>query len=169
MERLVAFQGKSKLRKAVLNMLVKQQSEDQHKLAHSVFLKMDDDRSGVIDKKEIESAFKRSKSLKLKDMDDNKIHRMISEIDYNENSQIEYTEFVAATLDKDVLENEDTLRGLFNLFDLDNDGSIDKMELVKAFSKFGRDITIAEIDAILKTHDLKGIGQIDFDSFKHMI
>ena len=94
---------------------------------------------------------------------------MISEIDYNENQQIEYTEFVAATLDKDVLKNKETLKGLFNQFDLDNDGSIDKMELLKSFSKFGRDITVTEIDAILKQHGRKDTNQIDFENFQQII
>ena len=66
----------------------------------------------------------------------------MNEVDYNDNSEIEYTEFIAATLDNNVLNNEQTLQGLFNLFDIDNDGHIDKEELVQTFSKFGKHITL---------------------------
>ena len=83
-------------------------------------------------------------------MDNGKINNMIKQIDYNDNQQIEYTEFIAATLDEKVLQDHDTLKGLFNQFDLANDGHIEREELIKTFSKFGRNITIKEVDAMLK-------------------
>lgn len=57
---MTAFHGKSKLKKAALNMLVKQRSEDKNKLAHSVFVKIDCDKSGAIDKDELVMALKKS-------------------------------------------------------------------------------------------------------------
>ena len=90
---------------------------------------------------------------------------MISEIDLNENNQIDYSEFIAATLDGDVLKHKKVLEGLFNQFDLDNDGKIDKDELVKTFSKFGKEITSEEIDTIIKQHDPTGNGEIDMHAF----
>lgn len=56
----MAFHGKSKLKKAALNMLVKQRSESKNSLAHSVFSRIDRDKSGTIDKDELVSALKKS-------------------------------------------------------------------------------------------------------------
>ena len=63
-------------------------------------------------------------------MDKDKITSMISEIDYNDNNEIEHTEFIAATISDSVFQNEKVLEGLFFQFDLDNDGMINKEELV---------------------------------------
>lgn len=41
LNRLIAFQGKSKLKTAALNMLVKQMSEEKNKRARSIFTRMD--------------------------------------------------------------------------------------------------------------------------------
>ena len=86
MEKLTAFHGKSKLKKAVLNMLVKQQGEEKNKLQSTVFKRLDTDKSGVIDKAEIKHAFKKSKSKVLNDMNEDKISSMLSEVDFNDNS-----------------------------------------------------------------------------------
>jgi Ca2+-binding EF-hand superfamily protein len=43
-------------------------------------------------------------------------------MDYNQDNQINYTEFLAATVDPERLKDENTIHGLFNQFDLDNDG-----------------------------------------------
>ena len=42
-------------------------------------------------------------------MKEEKISRTLSEVDYNLTGEIEYSEFIAATLDKDVMNNEETL------------------------------------------------------------
>lgn len=65
LEKLTAFHGKSKLKKAALNMLVKQQQEEKNKLAQSVFAKLDKDKSGVLNKDEVINSFRRSKSKTL--------------------------------------------------------------------------------------------------------
>ena len=85
-------------------------------------------------------------------------------MDYNDDNQINYTEFLAATIDHERLKDQDTIKGLFNQFDLDNDGQIDKEELVKVFSKFGKNISIEEIDIIMKTHSNDN-ELIDFEGF----
>ena len=61
----------------------------------------------MIDKAELTNALKRSKSeiLNEKSKDNVAISKMISEVDYNHNNQIEYSEFIAATLDPDVLKD----------------------------------------------------------------
>ena len=150
-------------------MLVKQRSESMNASAHSVFVRIDKNRSGTIDKDELVTALQKSKSEILGQMKEEKIGKVLSEVDYNLTGEIEYTEFIAATLDKDVMNDEDTLQGLFNLFDINNDGSIDKEELVQTFSKFGKHITLKEIDTILKEHDLHHTGKIEFDEFKAML
>lgn len=67
LERLIAFQGKSKLKTAALNMLVKQQAESKHNIAQSVFARIDTDKTGYIDRKELKDALETSDKLKGKD------------------------------------------------------------------------------------------------------
>ena len=41
-------------------------------------------------------------------------------MDFRENKEINYTEFLTATIDPTILEDEERVKGVFNLFDVDN-------------------------------------------------
>ena len=58
---------------------------------------------------------------------------MISESDYAGNGQINYSEFLSATLDVKSFLSETKLRSVFSLFDTDNSGTITEENLMFAF------------------------------------
>ena len=41
-------------------------------------------------------------------------------MDYQGNQQINYTEFLSATIDPNIINDEERLRGVFNIFEVDN-------------------------------------------------
>lgn len=45
-------------------------------------------------------------------------------MDYEENDKINYTEFLSAAINPKRLRDEKILRGVFNIFDLENTGKI---------------------------------------------
>lgn len=49
---------------------------------------------------------------------------MLGEIDFAQNKKINYTEFLAATINAETYMTETRLQGVFNTFDLDNSGVI---------------------------------------------
>lgn len=83
------------------------------------------------------------------------LQAIIDKVDHAHNDKINYTEFIAATLDVSSIINKDDkkLHAIFNTFDVDNTGMITRENLKMAFSKYGRDITKEEIDNIMKEHD----------------
>lgn len=152
-------------------MLVKQQSESQHKVANSVFKTIDRDKTGIIDKDELRIALEEgAQSTGLtKQQSSLEISKIIKEVDYNNDNEINYTEFLAATINPNILSEEKTIEGLFNQFDLDNDGVINKEELVLVFSKFGQEITTEEINIIMKQHDYDNQNTISREEFTVML
>lgn len=56
----MGFHGQSKLKRAAINMIIKQMSEDQLSKYRQVFNKLDGDHSGTIDKKELQDAMAKS-------------------------------------------------------------------------------------------------------------
>ena len=77
------------------------------------------------------------KSLELK-LDDAELQQIISEIDYYGNGMINYTEFIAATLQIDQELNDEQLWNLFKKFDVDNTDFITIENLKEAFKRQGR-------------------------------
>lgn len=90
---------------------------------------------------------------------------MMSNIDFEENKKINYTEFLAATIDETYLTDE-RLHGVFNTFDVDNSGAISVENMRQTFSKFGKEITAGEIEEVLAKHDKNGQLSINFEEFK---
>lgn len=58
------------------------------------------------------------------------------------------------------------LSALFTQFDTDNSGVITKPNIIEAMKKIGHEITNAELDEIMKEHDIAGNGVLSFDEFK---
>lgn len=50
--------------------------------------------------------------------------------DTDNSGEINYTEFIAATLDANIFMREDYLRTAFAMFDTDNSGKIDNEEVI---------------------------------------
>lgn len=94
---------------------------------------------------------------------------MVAELDFANNKRINYSEFLSATINvKDYLD-DDRLNAIFNQFDIDNSGKITAANLKQAFSKFGREISDAEIQQIMQEHDVAKDGSISLDEFKKML
>lgn len=127
---------------------------------------IDTDKTGYIEASELQAAFKKQDKIA-----DDDLEKIILNVDYAGNHKINYTEFIAATLDiNEVLEkHEDHLRGVFNSLDIDNTGKITRSNLKIAFTKYGRVISDEEIDNILVKHDKQHDQAINFDEFKQMI
>jgi Ca2+-binding EF-hand superfamily protein len=61
--------------------------------------------------------------------------------------------------------SQDELRAAFRQFDQDGSGYIQANELESIMQKMGRRCNKAEIDAMVKSLDKSGDGQIGFDEF----
>lgn len=66
---------------------------------------------------------------------------MIEELDYNGDGKINYTEFLAATMDTKKLITEEKLRSVFSIFDTESKGAFSSENMRFAFEKLGNKIT----------------------------
>lgn len=93
---------------------------------------------------------------------------MIDELDYIAGSDgvINYSEFLAATLDVKTFFNDTKLRAVFQMFDGDGNGSISEENMRLAFQKLGYELSRNEIHAMMKKHDVGMNGTLEFEEFK---
>lgn len=63
----------------------------------------------------------------------------------------------------------DELRVVFNSFDTDGSGFLDKNELKNAFSNFKGGLTDAEVDALMADADANGDGKVSFEEFAALV
>ena len=97
--------------------------------------------------------------------------KMLQHADTDGSGEIDYTEFIAATLDANVVMREDYLHTAFDMFDRDKSGKIDNEEVVALLS--GEDLSnLVSKDAIqqaMNEIDADGDGEIDFEEFMAMM
>ena len=87
--------------------------------------------------------------------------------DTDNSGEINYTEFIAATIDANVFMRQDYLRTAFEMFDADGSGKIDNEE-VKALLQGDELQNLCSPDAIktaMEEIDTNGDGEIDFEEF----
>ena len=66
---------------------------------------------------------------------------------------INYSEFLAATIDVRDFLTDSRLRAVFNQFDTDSSGKITKENIYLAMQKLGREVPMDEIEQIILKHD----------------
>merc|ERR1712110_667586 len=86
------------------------------------------------------------------------LETMVVGLDGDGSGFIDYSEFLAATLDRRTLLTEDLCWIAFNIFDLDNDGRITQAELKQVLSVDGvsEAVGLESVESIIKELDKDG-------------
>jgi len=87
--------------------------------------------------------------------------------DTDGSGEINYTEFLAATMDANVFMREDYLRTAFMMFDRDNSGKIDNEEVMALLNGEDLEAFVSKdaIGAAMKEIDENGDGVVSFEEF----
>ena len=86
-------------------------------------------------------------------------------MDYYGNNQINYSEFLSATINLNHFLTDQKLQTIFNQFDTDDSGVITRENIFYAMQKLGHEMNRKEIDAIIQKHDKDGNGYLSFEEF----
>ena len=76
---------------------------------------------------------------------------------------------MAATISIKTILTHEKLEALFRQFDVDNTNEITVENIKEAMSKLGKNISDADLEEIMKKHDVSGDRAISFDEFKEMM
>jgi len=75
---------------------------------------------------------------------------MFAKFDFNKDGEINYSEFLAATVCKQKVLTKANLRFAFHHFDTDNEGYITKNDLKEVFKRSGQNLTENDLNIIIK-------------------
>ena len=132
-----------------MNLLMKTATEQEVELLREMFMKIDTDGTGLIHASELRDIILQQHGK----VSESQINDIIQELDYIENNKINYTEFLAATIDVKTFLSESRLKAVFNKFDTDSTGKITKENIFLAMQKLGRSVPKQDINEILNEHD----------------
>ena len=87
--------------------------------------------------------------------------------DTDHSGYIDYSEWIAATINKKKILSDENLKAAFKMFDVDGDGAISPDELKIILGK-GKNIKEEVWKEIIADVDSNNDGQVDFEEFKAM-
>jgi len=167
-DNLKNFRAQNKLKKAALHIIAQQLPDSEVSNLKNIFTSIDKNGDGQLTVAEIMEGFDKS-GIKPEALGVD-IKEIIMNIDSNASGVIDYTEFIAATLEKKKYMREDRLWSAFRVFDVDGNGTISKAELQKIL--LGGNVDVEgnkSIEDVIKECDLDGDGEISFDEFVKMM
>jgi calcium-dependent protein kinase len=165
-DNLRGFRSQNKLKKAALQIIAGQMNDDQIKALRETFMQLDHNGDGLLTAAELKEGLAQA-GLKEIPAD---LEQILKDVDADGSGIIDYTEFLAATLDKRQYMQEDVCWCAFRLFDRNGDGKISKEELSfvlqndQVAGAFGDDLI-----KVMSEVDTSGDGCIDWQEFMVMM
>jgi len=141
-----------------------QASPDDIKELKNLFMSLDKNGDGSLTLDELREGLRGKENGET-------LLEIMKSADTDGSGEINYTEFIAATIDTTVFLREDYLRTAFNMFDKDNSGKIDNEEVLSllAGDNFDNLISKDAIKQAMNEIDANGDGEIDFEEFMEMM
>jgi calcium-dependent protein kinase len=167
-DKLRAFRCHNKFAKAALHVIAQQANEAQVKGLREAFLSLDKNNDGMLSLAEMKEGLGRAGvSVPAGD-----IQAIMDGIDADCSGVIDYTEFLAAMMERKEYLQVDVCWSAFRVFDLDGDGKVSKSELATMLRGGGDSRGVLDADTcaeVLKEVDRNGDGVVDFDEFMSML
>jgi calcium-dependent protein kinase len=165
-DNLRGFRSQNKLKKAALHVIASQLGETQIKALRDTFMALDHNGDGLLTIVEMKEGLSK---CGLKEIPPD-LQQIMEDVDSDGSGVIDYTEFLAATLDKKVYMAEDVCWQAFRIFDRNGDGKIDKNEIGQVLNNSDvQDSAAVSMAEIMKEIDANGDGEIDFQEFMAMM
>jgi calcium-dependent protein kinase len=130
-----------------------------------VFTQLDTNKDGKLQYDELMTGFT---EFYGQEFAKDEVDRIFKLVDTDHSNEIDFSEFVIATVQREKILTEDKLRRAFRMFDKDNSGSIDAGEIKKIIG-VGKNIDEAVWLEVLAEVDENGDGEVSFEEFQIMM
>jgi len=165
---LQAFRNEHRLKKAALHILARHQDDQILDQLRDIFLELDDDGDGIITATELQKGLS---SAGVTSMAHQEVKELLKAVDADGDGQIDYTEFLAASMQRQSVVRESECWAAFRVFDKNDDGRISQSELAEVLNsqEVNSAVSKEQIAKIVKEVDADGDGFIDFNEFMAMM
>jgi calcium-dependent protein kinase len=137
------------------NILVNKQEKND---LLATFQALDLDGNGVLTVDELIQGYKSLYPEKTEKEIQATVTAILGKLDADGSGEIDFTEFVVASMAQSALLNGQKISRAFEMFDSDGDGFIDRKELKAAMG--GMKLTDAEWDKLIQQYDTDGDGKV---------
>merc|ERR1712032_1435709 len=168
-DNLRGFRSQNKLKKAALMCISSQLDDGSIKALRDLFMQLDSNGDGLLTPAELKEGLQKAG---LKEIPPD-LQQIMEDVDSDGSGVIDYTEFLAATLDKKLYLQEDIVWSCFRTFDTNGDGKISKDEIKAVLGDSDVEDAVGQgkhdLAKLMESIDTNGDGEIDFDEFMKMM
>jgi len=172
-DRMKSYKNRNKLEKAALNIIAQQLDHDELSELRGLWRSIDKDNSGRVSLDELKQGASQlvTKNKKNGKSVDAELEDLFRRMDADGSGQIDYTEFLAATVDKKLYAQDEVLWTAFRIFDKDGNGRItrDELDAVLKDDNVNAQFMAETIDRVMEETDANGDGEIDFEEFRDLM
>jgi len=170
LDSLKDFAAQNKLKRAALQIIARRLTEKDVTELKDAFMSLDKNKDGVVTYAELQDGVKKLNTPGIAELLQS-LQGMLNTLDSNGTATLDYSEFLAATLNCRTYQEDQVLWAAFHVFDKDQSGEISRKELIEVLKDDEvKDFVGAScIDQVLKECDTSGDGNISFDEFKKMM
>ena len=161
LSRMRKFAAMNKFKKMGMLAVAKTLSKEEIAGMKEIFQAFDTDKSGTVTISELMDGLRK----KGVDKAASDVADLVNNMDMDGNGELDYEEFIAATLSTAKMENDDNLARAFAYFDKDNSGYISREEVVKVIADFGLEFMEGDVNEFMEAADTNKDGKIDYDEF----
>eukprot|EP00928_Gymnodinium_smaydae_P086880 TRINITY_DN71289_c0_g1_i1.p1 TRINITY_DN71289_c0_g1~~TRINITY_DN71289_c0_g1_i1.p1 ORF type:complete len:504 (+),score=135.32 TRINITY_DN71289_c0_g1_i1:115-1626(+) len=164
-DNLKGFRSQNKLKKAALHVIATQLTETQIKALREIFMSLDSNQDGLLTVTELREGLEKQFAEIPSDL-----QQIMEDVDADGSGVIDYTEFLAATLEKHIYLQEDVCWAAFRVFDRNGDGKISKEEIAHVLGDGDvQALACKDLAEVMQEVDNNGDGEIDFEEFMQMM
>lgn len=176
LDQMQKFLTCNRLKRVALRIIAQQVGDDTVDRLRNVFLEMDTDNTGTLNRYKMMEAVR---LLEVNEMVEAGMVELMCQLDPTGQGNVEYTEFLAATMTKEQYMKEDTCQAAFVRLDSDQDGRITRKDLavlmdnkdgIRDAGLWGTSLgeLLSELERIMAS-DEDGNGGIDFEEFMKLM
>jgi len=159
-ETMKSYTLANKFKKAALTFIATRLKDDEISTLKDIFTSLDKNSDGTLTFEEV----KQGCSILNTNLD---FQEIFNSLDTDGSGCINYTEFIAATIDQRIYLKNERLFEAFKNFDKDNSGKISVNEIGSIINLNKDDFKNLEEE--IKKFDLNGDGEIDYNEFCNMM
>ncbi len=168
LEQIMKFKPKKTLQKLCLAYLVRNFNDESVNDASNLYLQIDYNNDGSIDENEFVMHLKEIIEKTGEKIDESYLKKVFENIDIDKSGTVEYSEFVAAGVKKELILKEENLKESFDFFDKNKNGLINLEDLRVVFMKF-KGFSQEEFNSIVSDVDVDENNEIDFEEYKNVM
>jgi calcium-dependent protein kinase len=167
LQSLRSFCAQNKLKKAALHIIAQQLRDEEIQHLRDTFTTLDTSHDGVVTLKELAEGLAQLYTSGIPD----DLAVLMAQLDVNGSEALDYSEFLAATLERRHYEEEGLCWAAFRAFDKDGNGRLDKKELRELLddAEITEAMGCSSVEQVLEDWDTDGDGTIDFDEFMSLM